>query len=119
VGEDGWAKAPRFDGQPEVRARLTEATRADRRDQLTGGLSPVRCAVCAATVLVRKNSAAHTSVQWTAAAVTGCAEFAGARAEGRDSALVEGCHTLTRSIERAVHDGVVAVPGQSERGPDG
>ena len=36
----------------------------------------VQCARCAAIVLAAKFSPQQTSVQWTAAAVRGCAEFA-------------------------------------------
>lgn len=114
---DDWAKAPRFDAHPAVRERLTEATRADRWDQLTAGLCPVRCEICAEVVLVKKNSLAHTSIQWSPAALAGCVEFTGARADGRDSALVETCHTLMASVDRAVRDGVVPVP--DEWAPDG
>jgi hypothetical protein len=107
---DDWAKAPPFDTPPAARERLAEATRADRWDHLTGGLRPVRCAVCTGVVLVKKNSLAHTSIQWSPAALAGCVEFTGARADGQDSALVETCHTLMASVDRAVRDGVVPVP---------
>jgi hypothetical protein len=103
-----WAKAP---SAPSARERAEEATRADRWDQLTGGLAPVRCAVCSVVVLVKKNSVAHTSIQWNPAALRGCAEFTGARADGQDSALIATCRSLVASVEGAVRDGVVRVPG--------
>ena len=41
-------------------------------DQRHAGLSAVTCDRCAATVLVAKFSAQHTSVQWDAAALSRC-----------------------------------------------
>jgi hypothetical protein len=57
-------------------------------------------------VLVAKFSQQHTSVQWTAAAVRSCAEFA---ASDRPSALVEGCASLRDSIDAAMGDGRLEV----------
>ncbi len=51
----------------------------------------------------------HTSIQWSADAVTGCAEFAASAAAGRDSALVPTCASLRDSIEDAVAGGRVEV----------
>ncbi|MGK8523932.1 hypothetical protein ACRS6B_21360 [Nocardia asteroides] len=53
---------------------------------------------------VEKFSPQHTSVQWTAAAVAACAEFAGA-----DSARVRICAALRDSIEAAVAGGRVPI----------
>jgi hypothetical protein len=60
-------------------------------------------------VLVAKFSQQHTSVQWTAAAVLVCAEFGALAAEGRPSALVEGCASLRDSIDAAVGAGGLEV----------
>jgi DNA-directed RNA polymerase subunit RPC12/RpoP len=87
---------------------------AERQWYLTGGLRPVRCDTCGATVLVKKNSPAHTSIQWTRSAVSSCAEFAATATES-GTALIRGCHTLRKSIDAAVRNGVVDVP---VRGPD-
>lgn len=72
---------------------------AERQQFLTGGLRPVRCEGCGMSVLVKKNSPAHTSIQWTREAAAGCAEFAAA---GGSSALIDTCHTLRDSIDATV-----------------
>ncbi len=66
----------------------------------------VECARCGAAVLAAKFSPEHTTVQWSAAAVRGCAEFGVA---DRPSALVEGCASLRDSIEEAVAAGRLEV----------
>ncbi len=50
-------------------------TAADKRLYVEIGLVPVSCATCGVEVGVKKNSRKHTSVQWTAAAMAGCAHF--------------------------------------------
>ena len=77
---------------------------------------PVECARCGATAEVVKFSPQHTSVQWTAAAVGGCAEFRARAAEGTRSALVEGCAALRDSIDLAVTSGRLAVSPPSYEG---
>ena len=69
----------------------------------------VRCARCAAVVLAAKFSPQQTSVQWTAAAVRACAEFAARVAGGQPSALIDGCASLRASIDAAVRDGRLPV----------
>jgi hypothetical protein len=71
---------------------------------LEAGLHPVNCATCGVEVKVRKNSLAHTSVQWTEAAVRGCVEF-----PTRHSALVATCTALRASIESAVRAGQLEI----------
>jgi hypothetical protein len=66
----------------------------------------VECGRCGATVLAAKFSPQHTSVQWSAAAVRACAEFA---ASVRPSALIEGCGSLRDSIDAAVTAGRLEV----------
>ena len=66
----------------------------------------VRCARCGAAVLVAKFSPQHTSVQWTAASATSCAEFAARAAVG---APIEACGALRDSIDAAVASGALAV----------
>jgi hypothetical protein len=78
-------------------------------DERHVSLAPVRCARCGAAVLAAKFSAQHTSVQWSAAAVRACAEFSASAAEGRPSALVEGCASLRDSIDAAVAAGRLEV----------
>jgi hypothetical protein len=60
-------------------------------------------------VQVAKFSPQHTVVQWNPESVRACAEFAAEAAEGRPSALIEGCTSLRDSIERAVAEGRVEV----------
>jgi hypothetical protein len=78
-------------------------------DQRHAGLSAVTCDRCAATVLVAKFSAQHTSVQWDAASVRACAEFSLRAALGERTALIGGCASLRDSIEAAISDGRLAV----------
>jgi hypothetical protein len=76
-------------------------TLADRREFLTSGLRPVRCTACGTTVLVKKNSPKHTSVQWTSDAGD-CPVLAAA---GPSSARVETCDRLAESIRAAARAG--------------
>jgi hypothetical protein len=69
-------------------------------DERRAAFCSVECGRCGAAVLAAKFSPQHTSVQWTAAAVRACAEFA-----GRPSALIEGCGSLRDSIDAAVASG--------------
>jgi len=78
-------------------------------DERHGALSPVECARCGAVVLAVKFSPQHTSVQWSATAVSACAEFGALAAEGRPSALAEGCASLRGSIDAAVASGRLEV----------
>jgi len=83
-------------------------TEADKRLYVEIGLVPVTCQSCGVEVSVKKNSQKHTSVQWTAEAVAGCAEFASL--DPATTALRLGCGRLKASIDAAVRDGVVVVP---------
>jgi hypothetical protein len=86
-------------------------TLADRREYLEAGLRELACAGCDAHVLVKKSSQHQTSVQWTSRAVRQCAEFTTRVALGEMTPLVDTCTTLRDSIEQAVHDGRLEVPG--------
>jgi hypothetical protein len=110
-----WAKAPRTD--------QAASTRAETHDFLTAGLTPVDChgvgtdplpgahpVQCANRVLVKKTSAAHTSVQWTTHPATSCPEFAARVAAGELTARIDTCPKLRASIEHAVAEGLVEVP---------
>ncbi|MFC0542054.1 hypothetical protein [Kutzneria chonburiensis] len=66
---------------------------------LTDGLRPHVCDGCGTTVLVKKNSLQHTSVQWQS---TTCSRL---------GPTVAGCPALRDSIERAVRDGTIEVGG--------
>lgn len=81
---------------------LAAATAADRRAQLEGGLSDVDCRRCGGRVRVKKNSLAHTSIQWTADAVRRCPLYTSR----------EGCPELRHSIELAVAEDRLAVAGE-------
>jgi hypothetical protein len=86
-------------------------TLADCREYLEAGMTPLACDGCGARVEVKKNSALHTSVQWSRAAVSQCAEFSARAALGERPPLTETCTTLRTSIERAVRDGRLLVHG--------
>ncbi|MQA83869.1 MAG: hypothetical protein GEV03_04330 [Streptosporangiales bacterium] len=114
----GWAKAPDYSGRAETRAALEATTAADRREYLESGFRPVECVSCGSRVLVKKNSLEHTSVQWISDAATGCPEFAARLAAGapdpstKGTAHIESCPKLRESIDRAVREGLLEVPGR-------
>ncbi|WP_370942860.1 hypothetical protein AB5J62_27745 [Amycolatopsis sp. cg5] len=84
---------------------------AEAREFLTAGLRPVDCDTCGTCVLVKKNSAQHTSIQWTTDAASSCQVFAERKAAGANTALLDTCERLTDSILRAVKNGLVEVAG--------
>jgi hypothetical protein len=83
---------------------------AEIREFLEAGLVPVDCRGCAHRVLVRKASALHTSVQWTADPARHCPQFAERIGAGELSARIDGCPTLRASIDLAVSEGRIEVP---------
>ncbi|TDD48592.1 hypothetical protein [Saccharopolyspora elongata] len=70
-------------------------------------LQPVSCRSCGTCVLVKKNSLAHTLVQWTSDTEQ-CVELA--QSPTADRATVLTCLKLSDSIETAVRDGRIRVP---------
>ena len=82
---------------------------AARPDERQSRYCPVACGECGAVVLAAKFSVQHTSVQWDAAAVRQCAEFARRAALGEQTALIERCDTIRASIEAAVLAGRLPV----------
>ena len=91
-------------------APLSPETFEDRRRYLEGHLVEVACLDCLAKVQVRKQSEFHTSIQWSTEAVSACAEFARARAEG-DRRPQQACGRLQDSIRAAVRDGAIELGG--------
>ncbi len=87
-------------GPVRHRDELAAATAADRRENLERGLRELDCLHCAGRVLVKKNSWAHTSIEWTADAVARCDAFSSH----------DGCPRLRRSIEHAITAGQLQVP---------
>lgn len=88
-------------GTDAVRAQ----TRADREEFLTAGLVPVACHACTTTVLVKKNSPEHTSIQWVTDAATSCPVLADRVAAGTPGARAGTCERLRESITTAERDG--------------
>jgi hypothetical protein len=86
--------------------------KAEAVEFLNGGLRPVSCRSCGTCVLVKKNSHQHTSIQWTTDAARSCPEFADRAAEGMNTALLDTCEKLGESINCAVRDGLLEVPGE-------
>lgn len=72
-------------------------------------LAEVACLDCLATVAVKKNSDHHTSIQWSAEAVTACPVLGRRDGDsgGRDGH--RGCPRLLASIDAAVQDGQIPV----------
>ena len=60
-------------------------------------------------VQVAKFSPQHTSVQWSQASVRACAEFSARVSAGEQTALIDSCASLRRSIDQAVRRGSVEV----------
>ena len=87
----------------------SEETLADQLLYTSSQLTEVACLDCLATVMVKKNSDHHTSIQWTQEAVNGCPEFnrMTVRSDGRP--LQQGCPRLAASIDAAVRDGDVPI----------
>jgi hypothetical protein len=59
-------------------------------------------------VLVKKNSEHHTSIQWTAQALSDCAEFSRLESDGGRRVHV-ACGRLRASIEQAVAQGELSI----------
>jgi len=83
-------------------------TFADKRLYVEVGLVPVACNACGAEVGVKKNSRRHTSIQWSAAAVAACPEFATGAGE-KCGGLPLGCSKLKATIDAGVEDGTIVV----------
>ena len=84
--------------------------RVDERDSAPGReATEIACRRCATTVLVRKNSAAQTSVQWRGSSAATCTELAERHATGLHPALVPRCEALAATIDEAVADGRIPV----------
>jgi hypothetical protein len=82
---------------------------AARPDERLSRYCQVECGECGAVVLAAKFSVQHTSVQWDAAAVGRCAEFARRAAVGEQTPLIERCDAMRASIEAAAFEGRLPV----------
>jgi hypothetical protein len=80
-----------------------------RPDERVAEYCEVQCGACGAVVRAAKFSVHHTSVQWDAAAVRQCAEFARRTARGEQTPLIERCASIRASIEAAALDGRLQV----------
>ena len=100
VAQPDWRAQADWRAQPDGAARPDE-----RRSQYV----PVQCRACGATVLAAKFSVQHTSVQWDAAAVAKCAEFAARTAIGEQTPLIERCDAMRASLETAALEGRLPV----------
>jgi hypothetical protein len=98
--------SPLREGSPHRAGRPLQAGGSDERRT---GFQWVGCDRCGAAVQVAKFSPQHTIVQWNPESVRACAEFTAGTADGRPSALIEGCLSLRDSIERAVLRGRLEV----------
>lgn len=98
--------SPLREGRPRGAPRPRQAGGSDERRT---DYRWVGCDRCAAVVQVAKFSPQHTVVQWNPESVRACAEFTAGAADGRPSALIEGCASLRDSIDRAVLRGRLEV----------
>lgn len=69
-------------------------------------MQPFACRMCGNRVLVKKNSRAHTSIEWTEA--TRCSEFA-LSPDLTSRAMQPTCSAMRASIEDAVQAGAIVV----------
>ena len=97
---------PRQPGSPLREGSPLQAGGSDERHI---GYRWVGCDRCGAAVQVAKFSPQHTVVQWNPESVRACAEFTAGAADGKPSALIEGCASLRDSIDRAVLQGRLEV----------
>jgi len=98
--------SPLREGSPRRAGRPLQAGGSDERRI---GYRWVGCDRCGAAVQVAKFSPQHTVVQWNPESVRACAEFTAGAADGKPSALIEGCGSLRDSIDRAVLQGRLEV----------
>ncbi|MFC4603712.1 hypothetical protein [Rhodococcus kronopolitis] len=106
-----WAKAPNFASSPAQVEAVRAQTVVDHHTYLEQGLQEVECRACGTCVLVRKNSARHTSIQWQADPMQACPEFAGA---GGRTGSMQTCPRLISSIDHAVMEGIVEIRDAAE-----
>lgn len=83
-------------------------TLAERREFLSAGFTPLACATCGTSVLVKKNSSRHTSIQWTCDPAAHCPRYA-ERTDGVRTALPDTCERLSETIARAAAEGRIEV----------
>jgi hypothetical protein len=107
-------RGPERSGRPDWQPLAGGAARPDER---LSRYCQVECAACGAVVLAAKFSVQHTSVQWDAAALGQCAEFARRVAAGEQTALIERCASMRASIDAAALDGQVPVSPPWLTGP--
>jgi hypothetical protein len=88
-----------------------------RPDERQSRYCEVQCEACGALVQAAKFSIQHTSVQWNAAAVRQCAEFARRTAVGEQTPLIERCASMRASIDAAALDGHLPVAPPWLTGP--
>ena len=88
-----------------------------RPDERQSHYCPVECGTCGAVVRAAKFSFQHTSVQWDAAALRQCTEFARRTAAGEQTALIERCASMRASIEAAALTGDLPVSAPWSTGP--
>ena len=88
-----------------------------RPDERQSRYCPVECGTCGAVVRAAKFSFQHTSVQWDAAALRRCAEFARRAAAGEHTPLIERCASMRASLEAAALSGDLPVSPPWLTGP--
>jgi hypothetical protein len=107
-------RGPDRPGRPDWQPLPGGAARPDER---LSRYCQVECAACGAVVLAAKFSVQHTSVQWDAAALSRCSEFARRVAAGEQTPLIERCASMRASIDAAALDGQVPVAPPWLTGP--
>lgn len=75
---------------------------------------PVSCHRCGTCVLVKKNSLAHTEIQWTTG-TDRCAELGKTIRPAVLHSITPTCEALRDSVEAAVRGGLLPVPDDEER----
>lgn len=103
-------RAPTWDETDPARAaRLREYTALDRETYTRSGFQPVECHTCGACAFVRKNSEAHTSIQWRDGSDRACPILTNWRAGGEQPAGEDTCPRMLSSIRYAYSEGLLTL----------
>lgn len=103
-------RAPTWDETDPARAaRLRADTALDRETYTRSGFQPIACTACGTCAFVRKNSEAHTSIQWRDGSDESCPVLTEWR-EGAETPQGEDtCPRMLASIRYAFAEGLITL----------
>lgn len=103
-------RAPTWDETDPARAaRLRADTALDRETYTRSGFQPVECHTCGTSVFVRKNSEAHTSIQWRDGSDRSCPVLTGWRENGDQPQGEDTCPRMLVSIRYAYAEKLITL----------